>query len=46
LNNDGGHYGAYQSPFLEKVVLANLFNPEVEPPYPVIEQVQEIPEEP
>jgi hypothetical protein len=43
LGNDGGHYGAYRSPFLETIVLPNLFHAEVEPPYPVIEQVQEIP---
>lgn len=43
LGNDGGHYGAYRSPFLEMVVLPNLFHANVEPPYPVIEKVQELP---
>lgn len=43
LGNDGGHYGAYRSPFLETIVLPNLFHSTVEPPYPVIEQLQEIP---
>ena len=43
LGNDGGHYGAYRSPFLETVVMPNLFHPKVEPPYPVIEKITELP---